>query len=102
MHVRLLNRETVRNELMAVLGELREDWDYAGEITEQTRLFTDLEFESIDAVALGTRLEEHFNQSLPFAELLTQFAERKADDIRIGELLTFLMQHLHGSTERTA
>lgn len=102
MQGRALDRNRVRSELMAVLGELREDWDYSGEITEQTRLFTDLEFESIDAVALGTRLEEHFNQSLPFAELLTQFAERKADDIRIGELLNFLMQHLNGSTERKA
>ncbi|MCO6437630.1 MAG: hypothetical protein J5J06_11120 [Phycisphaerae bacterium] len=96
MHGRALDRESVRGELMAILGELREDWDYDGDINEQTRLFTDLEFESIDAVALGTRLEEHFNQSLPFAELLTQFSERKADDIRIGELLDFLMLHLDG------
>src|SRR2546422_3247277 len=82
-----LDRETVKNHLMNLLKELREDWEYSEELTEQTGIFHDLGFESIDAVALGAAIEEHFNQSLPFAEFLTRAREQEFDDISIAHLL---------------
>ncbi len=88
------DRGAVRTELLKILTNLREDWDYSDEITEQTGLFSDMQFESIDAVALGSAIEEHFNQSLPFAEFLAKAYERQAEDITIGELLDFIMLHL--------
>jgi acyl carrier protein len=97
-----LDRHTVRSELMNILTGLRQDWEYSGEITEQTGLFRDMEFESIDAVALGSSIEEHFNQSLPFAEFLAKAYERQAKDITIGELLDFLLEHLAPTAEKTA
>ena len=100
MTTRTLERQNVRYDLLRILGELREDWEYTDEINEATGIFIDLEFESIDAVALGTAIEEHFDQTLPFAEFLTRFAERKANDITIGDLLDFLMKNLEGSMER--
>ena len=90
-----LDRETVKSSLMNMLTELREDWEYSAELTEQTGLFKDLGFESIDAVALGSAIEEHFGQNLPFAEFLTRAGEQGLDDIRIGHLLDFLMANLH-------
>ncbi len=102
MPTRTLDRHTVRSDLLRILGELREDWDYADEINEQTGIFVDLEFESIDAVALGTAIEEHFDQTLPFAEFLTKFSQRQATDITIGDLLDFLMENLAGSGERNS
>jgi acyl carrier protein len=95
-------REAIRSELLTILTGLRDDWEYSGEITERTGLFSDLEFESIDAVALGTAIEEHYNQSLPFAEFLTKASERKATDITVGELVTFLAQNLHSSKGASA
>ena len=89
-----LDRSAVRAELLKILTNLREDWDFSDEITEKTGLFSDMQFESIDAVALGSAIEEHFNQSLPFAEFLAKAYERQANDITIGELLDFILLHL--------
>jgi len=88
------DRGVVRAELLKILTNLREDWDFSDEITEKTGLFSDMQFESIDAVALGSAIEEHFNQSLPFAEFLGKAYERQANDIKIGEVLDFMMLHL--------
>ena len=95
-----LDRLAVRNDLLTILTELREDWEYSDEITEQTGIFGDLGFESIDAVALGSAIEEHFDQSLPFAEFLTKAGERQAKDITVRDLLDFLMVSLNRSKER--
>ena len=81
-----------------MLKELREDWEYSGEVTEDTGIFGDLGFESIDAVALGAAIEEHFGQQLPFAEFLTRARDQNLEDIRIGSLLEFVMTHLNGTT----
>jgi acyl carrier protein len=81
---------------MKIMTELRDDWEYSGQITEQTGIFRDLGFESIDAVALGSAIEDHYNRSLPFAEFLMKANERQATDITIGELLDFLSEHLSG------
>lgn len=89
-----IDRDSVRAELLKILTNLREDWDFSDEITEKTGLFSDMGFESIDAVALGSAIEEHFNQSLPFAEFLAKAYERQANDISIGELLDFMLLHL--------
>jgi acyl carrier protein len=91
-----LDKESVKNSLMSMLKELREDWEYSGELTDRTGIFRDLGFESIDAVALGAAIEEHFGQALPFAEFLTQAREQNLDDITIGGLLEFLMMNLKG------
>lgn len=97
-----LDRDTVRKDLMSILTDLRDDWEYSEEITLSTGIFKDLEFESIDAVALGSEIEDHFDQSLPFAEFLMKANERQAADITVGELVDFLMGNLHRSAERTS
>ena len=95
-----LDREKIRGDLLKVLGELRDDWEYSGEITSGTGLFGDLQFESIDAVALGSAIEDHYNRSLPFAEFLMKANERKATEITIGELVDFLMENLQDQGNR--
>lgn len=97
-----LSREQVKDDLLTMLKDWREEWEYAGEITEETGIFKDLEFESIDAVAFGSTIEEHFNQSLPFAEFLTEARREQLKDITVGDLLKFLMANLNGSQERHA
>lgn len=89
-----LDRKVVLADIVRILGELREDWNYEGELTEKTGLFGDLHFESIDAVALGSAIEAHYNQSLPFAEFLTKAGERQAKDIYLGEMVEFLSKNI--------
>lgn len=85
-----MDRTKIMQDLTQILTELREDWDYEGQITEDTGIFADLGFESIDAVALGSAIEDHYNQSLPFAEFLTKAGERQATDIYVRDLVDFL------------
>jgi acyl carrier protein len=88
------NRQEILDEVLRTLREIRDDLDYDREITEQTGFFRDLGFESIDVVALGAALEEHFDQPLPFAEFLTRASEQKLDDLTVGSLVSFLAEHL--------
>lgn len=93
-------RETVRDELIDILKQIRDDWECSTDVTEATGLFRDLGFESIDAVALGSSLEDHFDQSLPFAEFLTKAREQQFSDITVGQLIDFLMQSLDQAAQR--
>jgi len=86
--------EAVYTDLIDILNDLTGDWEYSGEISKDTLLLADLDFESIDAVALGTAIEERFQQSLPFAEFLAEVAEREVKDISVGELADFISQNL--------
>lgn len=97
-----MSREAVFADLKQVLTGLRDDWEYSGEVTLQTGIFGDLQFESIDAVALGSAIEDRYNQTLPFAEFLTKAGERKAKDIYVSDLVDFLMQHVRGGAVKPA
>ena len=79
---------------MALLKSLKEDWDYSGELHDETGIFGDLGFESIDAVALGGAIEERFGEQLPFAEFLTVAKDKNLSDITIGYLVEFLTANL--------
>lgn len=87
--------EIILSDLVSVLRSMT-DWEYSGEITRETRFFADLEFESIDAVALGDAIEAHFHQRFPYAEFLAEISERGERDIRLGEVVDFLRRHLDG------
>jgi acyl carrier protein len=87
-------RDEIKVDLVRIIQEIRDDWDYSGEIKESMGLFRDLGFESIDAVALGTALEEYFDRALPFAEFLTKAREENWPDITVGYLLEFLTANL--------
>ena len=48
---------------------------------------------------LGSAIEEHFHQDLPFAEFLTRASEQGLQDITIGRLLDFLVTNLRNAGE---
>lgn len=73
-----------------MLQELARDWDYASEIGPETRLFADLGFESLDAVVLGTAIQERYRRTMPFAELLAEIGLRPKPDLTVGELVEFI------------
>jgi len=96
------DRESVKTALMGILKDLREDWEYSREITEETGIFGDLGFESVDAVALSAAVEDHFAQSLPFAEFLTRAREQHLKDITIGHFLDFLVHELNSTNGKAS
>ena len=82
-----LNRETIFGSISEIISSLKDEWEYSGNITPETSLFAELEFESIDAVVLGSMIEEHFKQSFPFAEYLGSLGEEGVGDIKVKDLI---------------
>jgi acyl carrier protein len=91
------SKDDVLKDLCAVLQRVRDDRHIASGLGEHTRLFHDLDIGSIEAVALGALLEEHYRREFPFAAFLMQAGEERADDITVGRLRDFLWDCLNGT-----
>ncbi len=89
------DREAVSRAMGEILEDMSRDWevDYAGGIRPETRLIADLGFESVDVVQLVAAIEGHYGRrDFPFAELLMRDG-RFVDDLRVGEIVDFLVAH---------
>ena len=71
----------VQDELLAMVSELAEDWEYDGELTPDTRFLADMGLESLDIVVIGTMIQHRYGR-LPFTELLAEIGERPARGAR--------------------
>ena len=81
-------------ELATVVQQTFPDRDFADPVDLQTRVFGDLGLASIELVVLAERLDAHFGCRLPFGTFLKGLRDRGADDLTLGELVTFLQQNI--------
>ncbi len=86
--------ENIFSVILQIIEELFEDWEYSGKITQETTLLSDLGFQSIDAVALGSAIEDHYNQKIPFAQYLSDLEEKGVSDIKLGDFACFIQKNL--------
>jgi phosphopantetheinyl transferase/acyl carrier protein len=89
------SRQEILDYLLHKMGELTQDWDYPDPVSPASRLFTELGFESLDAVVLCTAIQEHYQTPMPFAELLAEIGQQQRD-LSIDELTDFVDTHLGG------
>jgi acyl carrier protein len=101
-NVNSTSRAEVWDATVSLLRQLAEDWDYSGEIGEDTLMFGDLGFQSLDAVVLGNTLQERFGRPIPFADLLTTIGQREINDVTIAEWVDFTYNYLLTHTAREA
>ncbi len=87
-------RKEIEAYVLTLLQELARDWEYTAAVGGETGLFSDLGFESLDAVVLGTAIQEHYDRPMPFAELLADVGQREVRDLTVGELVGFVEAHL--------
>jgi phosphopantetheinyl transferase/acyl carrier protein len=87
------SRQEILDYLLQKMGELTQDWDYPDPVSAESRLFTELGFESLDAVVLCTAIQEHYQTPMPFAELLAEIGQQQRD-LSITELADFVNTHL--------
>ncbi len=85
--------EQVLAELAAVVGRTFPDRDFP-EVDLESRAFSDLGLASIDLVVLAEQLEVHFGRKLPFGAFLKTLRDCGADDVSLGDLVTFLQQNI--------
>ena len=86
--------ENIFSVLLQIIEELFEDWEYSGKITQETTLLSDLGFQSIDAVALGSAIEDYYDQKIPFAQYLADLEEKGISDIKLGDFARFIQKNL--------
>jgi phosphopantetheinyl transferase/acyl carrier protein len=89
------SRQEILEYLLHKMGELTQDWDYPDPVSAESKLFTELGFESLDAVVLCTAIQEHYQTPMPFAELLAEIGQQQRD-LSIDELADFVDTHLGG------
>jgi len=92
------SRQEILDYLLQKMGELTQDWDYPDPVSPESKLFTELGFESLDAVVLCTAIQEHYQTPMPFAELLAEIGQQQRD-LSIKELTDFVDTHLGGPAE---
>jgi len=90
------SRQEILGYLLQKMGELTADWDYPDPVRPESLLFTELGFESLDAVVLCTAIQEHYQTPMPFAELLAEIGQQQRD-LSIKELADFVDTHLSSS-----
>ncbi len=90
------SRQEILDYLLQKMGELTQDWDYPDPVRPESLLFTELGFESLDAVVLCTAIQEHYQTPMPFAELLAEIGQQQRD-LSIDELANFVNTNLGGT-----
>ena len=86
-------RDDIERYILQTLQELARDWDYSRPLDGSTRLFSDLGFESLDAVVLGSAIQDHYQRAMPFAEMLVELGQTQTD-LTIDGLSAFVQQHV--------
>jgi acyl carrier protein len=84
----------VQHEVLEMVRELAEDWEYDGELTPDTRFLADMGLESLDIVVIGTMIQHRYGR-LPFTEWLAEIGERPVEerDVTVAELVDFICRH---------
>jgi len=87
-------RDQLRTDVLEILREKNKklNSDFSAALTEETRIVSDLEFESVIIVEFCMAIGKHFRKKLPFQKLV--FQNGKFQDFTVGQLLTFLEEHL--------
>jgi acyl carrier protein len=97
-----MNEETVLAEITGMLRDVLDGYldgsDVAGiEVTMETRFHEDLDMESIDLVALGSRLSERYGEWVNFAEFIAGLDLDEIIDLTVGRLVGYVV-----AAQRTA
>lgn len=81
-------------EVLDLIHQMADDWEYSGDVTEDTFFLSDMGLESLDLVILGTMIQQRYGQ-LPFAEFLAEIGQRPVEerDVTVGELVAYICQH---------
>jgi len=90
------SKQDLLRMVVEILKDLTSDWDldFGSDITPETLLVADLEFESIDVVQFVVQIEELFQRKdLPLEKLL-MVDGRYRDDMRVEEVADFLHENL--------
>lgn len=87
-------KEEILENILELLRGVARDWEFERPLTADTRLFTDLAFESLDLVVLGAAVQERFGQKFPFPEFFADIGQRAVRDLTVREWVEFIDRHM--------
>jgi acyl carrier protein len=85
---------SVLEGILGLLAEMKEDWEYTGEIAPETYFVADLGLESLEIVVLATMIQQQYGR-LPFPEFFDEIGQRPVEnrDVTVAELVEFVCTH---------
>ena len=85
-----MDKNAIEGQVIQTLKDFIEDWGLDADVSPQTTIVEDLEFDSIDVIQFTVELEKVFgNRKLGFQELLMKDG-RYVDDLSVTEFADFL------------
>jgi hypothetical protein len=90
-----IGRDEVFGHFVELLSKVRKDRDPDEGVTDRTSLLGDMNWRSIELIALAHVTQEHYRQEFPFNDLLERVANRKPRDLTAGEWVDFIHAHLN-------
>ena len=98
-----VDRAAVLSDVMDLVNELADDWEFDGEVTPETFFIQDLGLESLDLVVLGTSIQYHYGR-LPFAEYLAELGQRPVEqrDVTIADVVEFIVTNVPSASDAGA
>jgi acyl carrier protein len=87
------SRDEVQTFVEKTLEDLARDWDLASALSSDSKLFSELGLESLDAVILATTIQEKYGTTMPFAELFAEIGQQQRD-LTVAELVDFTWKSL--------
>ena len=90
------DHNAIEVRLVGILDEMIQDWDLEldDSIGPETRLMTDLEFESIDVVQFAVSIEQAFAQKdLPFEKLFMSEGDY-VEELTVSQVAKFLSENV--------
>jgi acyl carrier protein len=93
----------VLDGVLALLGELKEDWDYEDAIDPKTRFIADLGLESLEIVVLSTMIQQQYGK-LPFPAFFDDIGQRPVDDrdVTVEEVVAFVCEHRNAISQEAS
>ncbi|QGX99837.1 acyl carrier protein [Roseovarius faecimaris] len=89
-----MTANTIEETVISTLEAFIQDWGLDAEITPETTIVEDLEFDSIDVIQFTVELDKAFgNRKIGFQELLMKDG-RYVDDLSVAEFASFLQGKL--------
>jgi acyl carrier protein len=91
---RAWTRDQIRADVLEIVRDKSQTLGSSlpGSLTEETRIVADLDFESVMIVEFCMAVGKHFRKKLAFQSLV--FHDGQFQDFTVGQLITFLEDHL--------
>jgi|SRR3954471_8722491 acyl carrier protein len=91
-------KETVLSDILEIVESLAADWDYEGQVTASTRLFSEMNWQSVDMVVLAHEIQTRYQQNFPFADFFESLREGEHIGVSISEVADFVFANLGKNT----